>query len=135
MKNKLIISIFALALAVLLTLSACTGGSVSLPGTTWTPEKATDASGDEADLMVIYATHYSNYQGTLTFNDNGTFELWMGPGDLSDGTHSGTYELKDSTVNVLFDDDTQSQFDIKTVGDKQYIIVTYGGYDVYFTKQ
>ena len=48
---------------------------------------------------------------------------------------SGTYKLEGDKINVLFDDDTQSQFEVKKSGDSEFIIVTYNEYDVTFTRQ
>ena len=134
MNKTALISAFAAALICLIIFSAC-NGSVNLSNTLWVPDSANNASGDEVDIREVYNSHYSNYQGTLSFSSNGTFELWLSPGDPSDGTHTGTYELSGDKINVLFDDDTQSQFDIVTKGGTQCIVVTYDGYDVYFTKQ
>lgn len=134
MKKMLSAIILTAAVLCLLLFSACQK-AVSLKDTLWIPALANNASGDEVDLNEVYSAHYSNYQGSLSFSANGTFELWLSPGSPADGTHTGTYELAEKTVNVLFDDDTQSQFDIETKGDTQYIVVPYGAYRVYFTKQ
>ena len=134
MKKAALISVFASAVLCLVVLTAC-GGSVEIKDTVWVPSSADNASGDEVDIREVYNSYYSNYQGTLSFESNGTFELWLSPGNPTDGTHTGTYELAGDKINVLFDDDTQSQFDIVTKGEKQCIVVTYDGYKVYFTKQ
>ncbi len=134
MKKAALISAFAAALICLIVFTAC-NGSVNLSDTLWIPASANNASGDEVDIREVYNSHYSNYQGSLSFSSNGTFELWLSAGDPTDGTHTGTYELAGDKINVLFDDDTQSQFDIVTKGGEQCIVVTYDGYDVYFTKQ
>ena len=134
MKKSLLISAFVTAFICLILFSAC-GGPVDLNDTIWIPSSANNASGDEVDIREVYNSHYSNYQGSLSFASNGTFELWLKPGDPSDGTHTGTYEIAGDKINALFDDDTQSQFDIVTKGGTQCIVVTYDGYDVYFTKQ
>ncbi len=134
MKKAALISVFASAVLCLVVLTAC-GGSVEIKDTAWVPSSADNASGDEVDIREVYNSYYSNYQGTLSFESNGTFELWLSPGNPTDGTHTGTYEIAGDKINVLFDDDTQSQFDIVTKGEKQCIVVTYDGYKVYFTKQ
>ena len=134
MKNLRKLSVLALVLAFVFAFTAC-GGSVEIKDTVWVPSSADNASGDEVDIREVYNSYYSNYQGTLSFESNGTFELWLSPGNPTDGTHTGTYEIAGDKINVLFDDDTQSQFDIVTKGEKQCIVVTYDGYKVYFTKQ
>ena len=115
----------------------CVGcsGSIELGESTWIPMSAQNASGDEVLLNEVYNNNYTNYQGSLIFHSDGTFNFWMSPGDPSDGTHSGTYKLKGDKINVLFDDDTQSQFDVKKSGDSEFIVVTYNGYDVTFERQ
>ena len=115
----------------------CVGcsGSIELGESTWIPMSAQNASGDEVLLNEVYNNNYTNYQGSLIFHSDGTFSFWMSPGDPSDGTHSGTYKLKGDKINVLFDDDTQSQFDVKKSGDSEFIVVTYNGYDVTFERQ
>lgn len=110
-------------------------GSIELGESTWIPMSAQNASGDEVLLNEVYNNNYTNYQGSLIFHSDGTFSFWMSPGDPSDGTHSGTYKLKGDKINVLFDDDTQSQFDVKKSGDSEFIVVTYNGYDVTFERQ
>lgn len=115
----------------------CVGcsGSIELGENTWIPMSAQNASGDEVLLNEVYNNNYTNYQGSLIFHSDGTFSFWMSPGDPSDGTHSGTYKLEGDKINVLFDDDTQSQFDVKKSGDSEFIVVTYNGYDVTFERQ
>lgn len=134
MKKAALISAFAAALICLIVFTAC-NGSVNLSDTLWIPASANNASGDEVDIREVYNSHYSNYQGSLSFSSNGTFELWLSAGDPTDGTHTGTYELAGDKINVLFDDDTQSQFEVKKSGDSEFIIVTYNEYDVTFTRQ
>lgn len=134
-KSVMAIAFLAVVLCLTLTMFSACGEAVKLSDTTWIPSTANNASGDEVDIREVYRTHYSNYQGSLTFSTNGTFELWLSPGDPSDGSHTGTYVLADDKINVVFDDDTQSQFDIVTKGNTQYIVVTYSDYDVCFIKQ
>ena len=110
-------------------------GSIELGESTWIPMSAKNASGDEVQLKEVYNTRYDNYQGTLTFHSDGTFSFWMSPGNEMDGTHSGTYKPEGDKINVLFDDDTQSQFEVKKSGDSEFIIVTYNDYDITFSRQ
>ena len=134
--TMLMAALIAVTAAVgMLAFSGCDANALSLAGTVWVPLRAADASGDEVTLGDVYSTHYSNYQGTLSFEENKTFELWLSPGDPTDGTHTGMYEQKDGKINVLFDNDTEDQFEIKKEGDTTLIAVPYGEYKVYFIKQ
>ena len=101
-------------LMILFIAVICVGcsGSIELGESTWIPMSAKNA-----------------------FHTDGTFSFWMSPGSEMDGTHSGTYKLEGDKINVLFDDDTQSQFEVKKSGDSEFIIVTYNEYDVTFTRQ
>lgn len=100
---------------------------------TWTPVSAKDASGDEARLGDIYDVMYTNYQGSLNFNKDGTFDFWMAPGLPDDGTHTGTYELDGDTINVTFDEGTQTKFYIqRDKGFIKTIELGYNDYTVYF---
>ena len=120
---------------VLTVLTVGCGSALSLGNTVWVPLRAVDASGDEADMNDIYNTHYSNYQGSLSFESNGTFEFWMGPGNPADGSHTGMYKQKDGKIDAVFDNDTEMQFEIRNEGDAPLIVVPYGEYEVYFIKQ
>ena len=62
----------------------------ALRGTQWVSQSAKNASGDEVDIREVYNVKYTQYQGRLTFDDADHFELWLHPGDASDGTHTGT---------------------------------------------
>ena len=103
--------------------------------TKWTPVSATDASGDEVEMAQIYNTYYSSYKGSLEYFDNDTFSFWMSPGVSSDGTHSGRYEVADGqTVNMYFDDGTNTKFSIKSEDNKIISIeVNYDEYQIIFT--
>ena len=134
MRNCLrLIVLLTAAVMSALVLTAC--GTLDLPNTVWVPLRATDASGDEVTTEEVYGTVYSNYQGSLSFEENKTFELWMGPGDPTDGTHTGMYEQKDGKIYVHFDNDAEETFDIRNNGETTLIVVPYGEYEVYFSKQ
>lgn len=136
MKHKISFLVLLLtAVFAVLVFAGCGADSVSLGNTVWVPLKAADASGDEVDLNDIYNTYYSNYQGSLSFEENKTFELWMGPGDPTDGTHTGMYEQKYGKIYVHFDNDAEETFDIRNNGETTLIVVPYGEYEVYFSKQ
>lgn len=143
--SKLKIIIFAAVLcvvigiivsAVLINLNSdITKIKNELCNTNWIPTSATDASGDEADMAQIYNNNYTSYRGSLDYLDNNSFSFWMTPGAADDGTHSGTYEVADeNTVNMYFDDGTNTQFSIKYNDGKVLSVeVNYDGYKVTFT--
>lgn len=103
----------------------------------WVAASATNSSGDEVDMGEVYKVNYSSYQGTLTFNENGTFSLWLSPGSADDGTHTGVYAFTDdSTIDVIFDDGTVTSFTVnRKSGEIDSIVINYNEYDVYFKKQ
>ena len=104
-----------------------------LKNTTWISMSALNASGDEVDIRQVYNNKYTTYKGTLSFDDGNKFELWLSQGDPSDGTHSGTYELKEDKISVKFDDGTENDFNIhRKDGKIAQIDVFYGEYTVRF---
>lgn len=102
----------------------------------WNPVSAQNASGDEvADLSEVYNVMYSNYKGRLLFNNDGTFEFWMSPGDPDDGTHTGTFELEEDKIIASFDEGSVTEFPItRENGYIKTILVNYEDYKVYFGK-
>lgn len=113
------------------------GKSPEMAGTSWISTSAYTASGDEAELADIYNTRYSAYQGTLTFNGDGTFELWLTPGDPEDGTHKGTYTWKDGVLQAQFSGGDTEEFTVQYTDENnreiEYIQVPYQGYTVWFS--
>ncbi len=85
-------------------------------------------------MAQIYNTEYSSYKGSLEYRDDDTFSFWMSPGSPDDGTHSGRYEVADnSTVNMYFDDGTNTNFGIKYVDGKVLAVeVNYDSYKITF---
>lgn len=81
-----------------------------LQNTAWVSQTAKTASGDEVDIREVYNVKYSNYQGNLTFDGENGFELWLRPGDISDGTHRGTYELDGDKLKVSFEGASDTEF-------------------------
>ena len=108
-----------------------------LRNTTWVSKTATDASGDEVDVRQVYNSKYTNYQGTLRFGESDDkFELWLTPGEASDGTHSGTYELKEDKITAKFDEGTEAEFKVhRKDGKITQIDVYYDEYVVGFYPQ
>ena len=107
----------------------------ALCNTNWIPTLATDSSGDEVDMAQIYNNNYTSYKGSLDYYDNDSFSFWMTPGASDDGTHSGRYNVEDeNTVNMYFDDGTNTQFSIKyNDGQVLSVEVNYDGYKITFT--
>ena len=101
--------------------------------TRWVPVSAKNASEDEVELAEVYNVKYTNYQGHLTFDKEGTFQLWMSPGSPEDGTHSGTFELDGDTIKATFDEGTKTEFYIQREdGLIKTIKLGYDEYTVYF---
>ncbi len=103
----------------------------------WSADSAQDASGDEVEMDEIYKSYYSSYNGSITFSENGTFNFWLGPGNPDDGTHTGTYTVKDSsTLSAVFDNGKQTEFKInRTDGEITSITADYNGYTVSFVNK
>ena len=100
----------------------------------WVPVSAKNASEDEVEVRAVYGddVKYTNYQGSLKFNKDGTFDFWMSPGLPDDGTHKGKYELDGDTIKATFDDGTQTEFFIEREnGLIKNIRLGYNDYTVY----
>ena len=102
----------------------------------WISSSALNASGDEVPMAAVYNTNYTSYQGTLNFNDDDTFSLWLSPGTIEDGTHTGVYDIVDNTkIDVVFHDSTYTSFYIhQENGEISSISLKYEDYEVFFTK-
>lgn len=102
--------------------------------TYWTPISARNASDDEVEIEQIYNTEYSSYKGSLEYHEDNTFSFWMSPGSPDDGTHSGKYEVADnSTVNMYFDDGTNTKFGIEYADGKVlFVEANYDNYKIKF---
>lgn len=103
----------------------------------WFPSTAKNASGDEVEMSEIYKTNYTSYQGSLTFNDNGRFSLWLSPGTSDDGTHTGSFTVNsDDEIEAYFDDGTNTKFKIERKnGTANGIIINYNDYEIYFSHE
>lgn len=101
----------------------------------WIPSTAKNASGDEVEMSEIYNTNHTSYQGSLTFNDNGRFSLWLSPGTSDDGTHTGSFTVNsDDEIEAYFDDGTNTKFKVERKnGSANGIIINYNDYEIYFT--
>lgn len=103
----------------------------------WIPSTAKNASGDEVEMAEVYNTNYTSYQGSLTFNDDGSFSLWLSPGTADDGTHTGSYTVSSKDViEAYFDDGTNTKFKIRRKnGVADGIIINYNDYEIYFSHE
>ena len=103
----------------------------------WIPSTAKNASGDEVEMSEIYNTNYTSYQGSLTFNDDGRFLLWLTPGTADDGTHTGSFTINsDDEIEAYFDDGTNTTFKIERKnGNANGIIINYNDYEIYFSHE
>ncbi|MCI6615926.1 hypothetical protein [Ruminococcus sp.] len=101
----------------------------------WIPSTAKNASGDEVEMSEIYNTNYTSYQGSLTFNEDGRFSLWLSPGTADDGTHTGSFAVNsDNEIEAFFDDGTNTKFKIERKnGTANGIIINYNDYEIYFS--
>lgn len=101
----------------------------------WIPSTAKNASGDEVEMSEIYNTNYTSYQGSLTFNEDGRFSLWLSPGTADDGTHTGSFTVNsDDEIEAFFDDGTNTKFKIERKnGNASVIIINYNDYEIYFS--
>lgn len=111
--------------------------SGELVNTRWISTSAVNASGDEVEMAEVYNSVYSTYQGSLSFRDDNTFSLWLTPGAVEDGTHTGKYSIEDDTISASFDDgETNTSFYIhRKDGKIEYISLYYEDYEVYFTSE
>ena len=78
-----------------------------------------------------------SYQGSLTFNEDGRFSLWLSPGTSDDGTHTGSFNVNsDDEIEAYFDDGTNTKFRIERKnGSANGIIINYNDYEIYFSHE
>lgn len=102
----------------------------------WSPLSAKNASGDEADMADVYGVNYESYKGSLNFRDDGSFSLWMKPGDASDGTHTGTYTIdSDKEITLSFDDGSTTKLEVTKYNNGiESFVLPYGEYTVTFNR-
>lgn len=67
------------------------------------------ATGETADLKEIYNVYYSNYTGSLTLNEDGTFSFYMTVGEDT-GNNNGTYTVTDHTIHGVFESGAKAEF-------------------------
>ena len=142
-KLPIIIGIIVVAIitaATALSIVSCTSQqnrSNELCSYQWIPSTAKNASGDEVEMSEIYNTNYTSYQGSLTFNDDGRFSLWLTPGTADDGTHTGSFTVNSNDeIEAYFDDGTNTIFKIERKnGNANGIIINYNDYEIYFSHE
>lgn len=101
----------------------------------WKPVKAINKNTNEEEkLDVVYGTSYSQYGGSLKFNNDSTFSIWIGAG-RDDGSHNGTYTVSEYGIDVKYANNTSDKYkyEIKD-GEISQIIAPQGDYDIYFIK-
>lgn len=114
------------------------GEAKDVRGTQWTPIIAYDADGNNVDLAEVYENaSYYDYTGSMKFNEDGTFDFWMGVGSPTDGSHTGTYEYdwKEEIIYATFDNGEQQEFLVnrdEEIGDISSIQVNFNDYIVHF---
>lgn len=142
-KLPIIIGIIIVAIitaATALSIVSCTSQqnrSNELCSYQWIPSTAKNASGDEVEMSEIYNTNYTSYQGSLTFNDDGRFSLWLTPGTADDGTHTGSFTVNSNDeIEAYFDDGTNTIFKIERKnGNANGILINYNDYEIYFSHE
>ncbi|MGN0501310.1 MAG: hypothetical protein ACI4HN_00135 [Ruminococcus sp.] len=142
-KLPIIISVIIVAIiiaAAAISIVSCTSQqnrNNELCAYQWIPSTARNASGDEVEMSEIYNTNYTSYQGSLTFNDDGRFSLWLSPGTADDGTHTGSFNVNsDDEIEAYFDDGTNTKFIIvRKDGTVNGIIINYNDYEIYFSHE
>lgn len=142
-KLPIIIGIIIVAIiiaAIAISIVSCTSQqnrNNELCSYQWIPSTAKNASGDEVEMSEIYNTNYTSYQGSLTFNEDGRFSLWLTPGTADDGTHTGSFTVNsDDEIEAYFDDGTNTTFKIERKnGNANGIIINYDDYEIYFSQE
>lgn len=136
-KTLIIIGCVVLVVAITFTvLQILTSPKPSeLDNTFWKSVSAYDAKGKEVDLREIYNNNYSEYQGSMSFEEGGVFSYWMTAGNPEDGTHSGKYTFnEDDTLTATFDNGDEKTFTIIRNNDEtiKRIETPYGDYTIWF---
>ena len=87
-------------------------------------------TGEDCTPREIFGKLY--YYCRLSFYSDGKVELLLNP--ASDDLRTGRYSIYDDVVSVIYDDGSGAEFTILTddIGEISYIVVNYGGFDVYF---
>lgn len=110
---------------------------VDFIGKTLHSTAAYDSEGKEVDLYEIYNVRYDNYRGSLQFDEDETFSMWMTPGPDYDSTGSFTFSVGDSVIEAQFNNGEKIEFKIVRDKDGNFsrIEAPYQGYTIYFTME
>lgn len=139
-KTAIISSVIAACIFAVIAVAAVSIMSktdvTELTSVTWTPNSATNSSGDEVEMSEVYNTNYLSFKGSLSFDENGKFSLWLSPGNPDDGTHNGKYTISESDkVTLTFNDGTKTNLSVSRKNGKiNYLKLKYNNYDIMFTK-
>ncbi|MCR5653732.1 MAG: hypothetical protein K6F88_08030 [Ruminococcus sp.] len=139
-KTVLIISCVALA-AMLLTVGFIVMDRltnlkyVDFVGKQMQSRAAYDSKGKEVDLKEIYNVRYDNYHGSLVFNEDATFSMWMTVGPEDDAAGTFTYSRGDSVIKGEFKNGSKIEFKVIRDKDDNFtrIEAPYQGYTIYFS--
>ena len=136
-KTLIIIGCVVLAVVLLFTtLQLITSPKPSeLDNTFWKSVSAYDKKGKEVDLTEVYDNNYSEYQGSMSFEEGYVFSYWMSVGNPEDGTHSGKYIFNENdTLTANFDNGDEKTFTIIRNKDNsiERIETPYGDYTIWF---
>ena len=104
----------------------------------WKSEVILDADNQEVDGAAIYGTAYTQYGGSLTLSDDGTFSVMLGV-SASDESTQGTYSYSGgSEINLLYYNDTSVDCERVTINDQEAIAMPLeimgDVFTVYFTR-
>lgn len=87
-------------------------------------------TGAEVTAREVFGKLY--YYCYLAFRSDGSFEMCLNP--VADELRTGTYKIYGDVISVEYSDGAGSEFDVisDSSGGIDYIVVSYGDYDVYF---
>lgn len=130
----LVIGFLLVAAIIVVAIVFSRNPNADLIDKTWESYKAYISSNEEVELSAVYNNRYTNYQGRLLFNNDGTFEIWLTVGDANDGTHKGIYTYNDEVINVQYSSGVEEKFQVSKdeSGKILYIVAPYtNDYDTY----
>lgn len=132
-----VLAVIAVLVSVIVVINVSEASRKSqLYSYSWIPSSAKNASGDEAEMSEVYNVNYESYKGSLNFREDGTFSLWMKPGDADDGTHTGIYNIdSDKQITLSFDNGSEVKLEVtKNNNSIESFVLPYGDYTVTFNR-